>query len=266
VSEALAALLSAPWPVLVPFIVIGLVSQVIDGALGAAFGMVSHTLLVMLGIPPAAASAATHSIEAFTSGASGLAHALQRNVDWVLFARVVIPGIVGGLFGVWLLSFASLGLLHPVLLVYMAAVGTYLIWHAPRQAQTFRRIRFVRSIGFVGGVLDASGGGWGPVVTGNLVAQGLTPRTAIGTANAAEFFVTVTILSALVGSFGAEVFSLAAIGLLIGGLLGAPFSAWLTRRLSSKLLMLLIGTVLVALSLYGIVSLVFEPVPSFPRF
>src|SRR5690606_32203348 len=159
-------------------------------------------------------------------------------------------------------SVANLGLLQPVLLVYMAAVGTYLIWRAPRRAQTFRRMRFVRSIGLAGGLFDAAGGGWGPVVTGNLVAQGLTPRTAIGTANAAEFCVTVTVLSALVGSFGAEAFSLAAIGLLTGGLLGAPISAYLTRRIPSKLLMLLVGIVLLALSLYGVVSLVFEPVPT----
>lgn len=265
-SGLLPALASTPWEALIPFIIIGFLAQIVDGALGAAFGMISHTLLVMLGLPPAAASAATHSIESLTSGASGLCHALQRNVDWPLFARLVIPGLVGGLLGVWLMTIANVAILQPILLVFMAAVGTYLIWRAPRRAQTFRPARFVRSIGFAGGIMDATGGGWGPVATGGLVAQGISPRMAVGTTNAAEFFVTVTILAALLGALGAEMFSVAALGLLMGGILGAPISAYLTRRIPSKILMRLIGIVLVVLSAYGMMALVIEPLPTFARF
>ena len=265
-TELIAFIAEAPWQAMAPFIVIGLLSQLVDGALGAGYGMVSNTLLVALGMPPATASAATHSIESFTSAASGLSHAFQRNVDWLLFARLAIPGIIGGLLGVWLLSIMSLSILQPILLVYLGAIGTLVLWMAPRRAQSFRTPGHARKIAFAGGILDATGGGWGAVVAGSLVAQGLTPRTAIGTTNAAEFFVTVTILAALVGNLGLETISLAVSGLLVGGLLGTPFSAWLTRRLPSKLLAYLVGALLVVLSISGMLALIFQPGAMFPRF
>lgn len=260
-------LAAIPWADLAPFILIGFFAQLVDSALGMAFGLISTSLLVMLGMPPLAASAATHTVEGFTSGTSGIAHALQRNVDWPLFARLVVPGIVGGLVGVWLLSLASTDVARPVVLVYMAAIGAYLIWRAPRRPQAYRRMKLVGPLGFVGGVVDASGGGgWGPVVTGNLLAQGMTPRMAIGTVNAAEFFVTVTVLAAFIGALGLEAFTLAASGLLVGGLVGAPVGAWLTRRIAARSLLQLTGAVLVAASFYGFASLMFGPVPAFPRF
>jgi len=256
-----------PWADLAPFILIGLLAQIVDSALGMAFGVVASSLLVMLGMPPMAASAATHTVEGFTSGTSGLAHALQRNVDWPLFARLAVPGILGGLLGVWTLTLVSTELARPVVLVYLAAVGIYLIWRAPRRPQAYRRMRFVGPLGLVGGFLDASGGGgWGPVITGNLLAQGMTPRMAIGTVNAAEFFVTVTVLAAFIGTLGMASFTLAASGLLIGGVVAAPLSAWLTGRLSPKLLLQLVGVVLIAISLWGFAALMFGPVPAFPRF
>jgi uncharacterized membrane protein YfcA len=255
------------WIDLAPFIAIGFCAQLVDSALGMAFGVVSNALLLMLGLPPVAASAATHSVESFTSGASGLGHAAQRNVDWPLFARLVVPGILGGLAGVWALTIADLAIARPVVLVYMTAIGAYLIWRAPRRPQAYRRMRLVGSVGLVGGFLDAAGGGgWGPVVTGNLLAQGMTPRMAIGTANAAEFFVTVTVLAAFIGTLGLESFTIAASGLLIGGLVAAPLGAWLTRRIAPRLLMQLVGMVFVLGALYGFIALMFEPVPAFPRF
>jgi len=255
-----------PWSSLAPFIAIGFVAQLVDGTFGSAFGMVSRTLLVLLGVPPVAASTATHSVESFTSGVSGLSHAVQRNVDWPLFARIVVPGIVGGLLGVWVLTFADMEILQPILLVYMAAIGVYLIWRGPRRPQTFRRMKFVRSLGFAGGFLDASGGGWGPVVSGSLLAQGMTPRTAIGTANAAEFFVTVTILAAFIGSIGVDAFTTIASGLLIGGIAAAPFAAFLTKIIAPRRLMQLAGLVLLCAGLGGMIALMFGRAPAFPFF
>lgn len=258
---------SIPWPDLIPFILIGFFAQAVSSALGMAFGVLSNSLLVMLGLPPAAATAATNAVEGFTSGASGVAHALQRNVDWPLFARLVVPGIVGGLIGVWVLTVLDIGIARPVVLVYLGAIGAYLIWRGPRRALAYRRMKLVGPLGFVGGFLDASAGhGWGPVVTGNLLAQGMTPRMVIGTVNAAEFFVTVTILAAFIGTLGLQSFTMAASGLLIGGIVAAPFGAWLTRRIPSKPLIQLVGVVLIALSFWGFVSLMFEPIPVFPRF
>lgn len=259
-------LASIPWSALAPFIVIGFLAQLVDGTFGAAFGLVSRTLLVFAGVPPVAASSATHTAESFTSGISGLSHAVQRNVDWPLFARLVIPGILGGLAGVWVLTLADLEILQPILLVYMAAIGVYLIWRAPRRPRAYRRMKFVRSLALAGGFLDATGGGWGPVVTGSLLAQGATPRMAIGTVNAAEFFVTATVFAGFIGSVGVETVTVATSGLLVGGVVAAPLSAFLTKVIPSRKLMQLAGLVLLGASLYGMTALVFGQGPAFPRF
>ncbi|MDZ4273959.1 MAG: sulfite exporter TauE/SafE family protein [Erythrobacter sp.] len=265
ISEMFALISASPWEVVLPFIIIGLLAQLVDGTLGAGFGMVSHTLLSMLGLPATSATMATHSVESLTSGASGISHALQRNIDWYLFARLAVPGIVGGLIGVWLLTTINTALLQPFMLVYIGALGIFLIWRATMRAEGFRRARHVRSLALAGGVLDASGGGWGAIVAGSLVAQGISPRTAIGTTNAAEFFVTVTILAALAGSHGLEFVSLAAGGLLVGGLLASPFSAWLTRRIPSRVLARLVGILLLTLSMAGIFMLALRPAELFLR-
>jgi len=260
-------LAALPWEDLAPFILIGFLAQVVDSALGMGFGVFSNTLLLMLGMPPLTAAAATRTVESFTSGVSGLSHAIQRNVDWPLFARLVVPGIVGGLIGVWILSIVKADLARAVVFVYMAAIGVYLIWRAPRRPQAYRRMTLVGPLGFAGSALDASGGGgWGPVVTGSLLAQGMTPRMAIGTADAAEFFVTVTVLVAFIGVLDLASFTTAASGLLIGGVLAAPIGAYLTRRIPPRLLLTLVGAVLIAISLFGQASLMFQPVPAFPRF
>jgi uncharacterized membrane protein YfcA len=259
-------LASVPWAHLAPFILIGFLAQLADSTLGMAFGVISNSLLVILGLPPIAASATIHTVEGFTNGISGIAHALRRNVDWPLFARLVVPGIVGGLIGVWALKIVHADIARSVLLVYLAAVGAYLIWRAPRRPQAYRRMRLVGPLGFIGGFLDASGGGWGPVVTGNLLAQGMTPRMAIGTVDAAKFFVTVTLLSAFISTLGLAAFTLAVSGLLIGGVVAAPFGAWLASRILPKPLMQLVGILLIMISFGGFISLMFKPIPIFPRF
>lgn len=254
-----------PWVDLAPFILIGLFAQTIDSALGLGFGVLSNSLLVLTGAPPIAASSATRTAESFTSGAAGMAHILQRNVDWPLLARLAVPGVIGGVAGIWMLYFLKSDILRPVLLVYLIAVGAYLLWRAHRRPFAFRRIRLVAPLGFLGGFLDSSGGGgWGPLVTGNLLAQGMTPRMAVGTANAAEFFVTVTVLTAFVGIHGLH-FSDAATGILIGGLVAAPLGAWLTRQIAPKLLLQLVGVLLVGTSMWSLASLMFDPLPVFPR-
>ena len=79
---------------LLPFIAIGFIAQAVDGALGMAFGVISNTLLISLGVPPALASARVHTVETFTTAVSGLSHVLHKNVDWWLFARLAVPGMI----------------------------------------------------------------------------------------------------------------------------------------------------------------------------
>jgi len=256
-----------PWHDLVPYILVGFFAQLIDGAFGLAFGVFSNTALVAFGLSPATASAAVRTAESFASGVSGLAHAAQRNVDWSLFARLVLPGIAGSLLGVWVLMHLFHPVLRPLLFVYVSAVGIYLVWRGPRRAQTYRPLRFAPLVGLAGGFLDASGsGGWGPVVTSQLMAQGTTPRVAVGTTDAAEFFVTVTTLAAFIGTLGLASFTIATSGLLLGSVVAAPLGAYLAKRLPPRFLIVVTGTLLIVTGVFGILSLAFEPIPTFPRF
>ncbi|HEU0065886.1 MAG TPA: sulfite exporter TauE/SafE family protein [Sphingomonas sp.] len=238
---------------LLPFIAVGFAAQVVDGALGMAFGVISNTLLLSLGVSPAAASAGVHTVETFTTAVSGISHALHRNVDRRLFLRLMIPGVAGGALGAYVLSNIDAAVAKPFILAYLAIIGVYLLWRAMRYPPHPREPRIVEPLGFIGGFLDAAGGGgWGPVVTSNLLVQGATPRTTIGTVSAAEFFLTVTISATFLSQLGLKAFTIATVGLLIGGIVAAPFGAILAKRVPPQRLMLLVGIILTLTSLYGL--------------
>jgi uncharacterized membrane protein YfcA len=238
---------------LLPFIAIGFAAQMVDGALGMAFGVISSTLLVSIGVPPATASAGVHTVETFTTAVSGVSHVAHRNVDWRLFARIVIPGIIGGVTGAYLLTQVSAEAARPLVLTYLAAIGLYLLWRGARHKHTEREPRIVAPLGLVGGFLDAAGGGgWGPVVTSNLLVQGGSPRKVIGTVNTAEFFLTVTISATFIFALGLEAFTVATVGLLIGGVVAAPLGALVAKRVQPDLLLTVVGIVLTITSLYGL--------------
>ncbi|MBN8808434.1 MAG: sulfite exporter TauE/SafE family protein [Sphingomonas sp.] len=262
----MASNLSWAWAELWPFIAIGFIAQLVDGTIGMGFGVLSNTLLIIIGFPPAVASATVRSAEGFASGVSGISHALRRNVDWPLFARLVIPGIIGGFIGAYLILRVHAQVVRPLLFAYLGALGIYLLWRAPRRPHAYRQLRGATPIGIVGALVDTTGGGCGPIVTGSLLAQGGNPRTIIGTVNAAEFFVTITVLSAFIGTIGLASVTSAMAGLLIGGVVAAPVGAILASRLAPRLLMVLVGAFLLASSIYGILALAIGPIPSFPRF
>jgi uncharacterized membrane protein YfcA len=237
---------------LLPYIAIGFTAQLIDGALGMAFGVISTTLLLGLGVPPAAASAGVHTVETFTTGASGASHILHRNVDWRLFARITIPGIAGGALGAYALTEIHAEYAKPVVLIYLALIGIYLIWRGLRYVPHQRKPRVVAPLGLAGGFLDAAGGGgWGPIVTGNLLAQGADPRRTIGTVNTAEFVVTVTISATFIAALGLSAFTVATAGLLIGGVAAAPMGAFIAKKTPGKHLLVMVGVLLSLTSLYG---------------
>lgn len=239
---------------LLPFILAGFAAQIIDGALGMAFGVISSTLLISLGMPPAAASAGVHTVETFTTGASGISHILHRNVDWKLFRRLAIPGIIGGILGAYVIS----SLQHeqwvkPVVLAYLAAIGVLLIWRGTNHPAHHVPPKVVAPLGLAGGFLDASGGGgWGPIVTGNLLAQGSEPRRTIGTVNTTEFLVTATISATFIATLGWAAFTIATVGLLIGGVIAAPIGARIVSRVNTRWLLNAVGVLLVMTSAYGI--------------
>ncbi|MFA5684439.1 MAG: sulfite exporter TauE/SafE family protein [Lysobacteraceae bacterium] len=237
---------------IVPFIVIGFFAQLVDGALGMAFGVITNTLLVsVLGLPPARASASVHLVESFTTAASGISHLLHGNIDWRLFRRLAIPGILGGVIGAYLLSNVDGSVARPFVMAYLIAIGFYLLWRAIRmaRAQAHRNARFVAPLGLVGGFMDAvGGGGWGPVVTSNLLAQGTEPRRTIGTVNAAEFLLTVTVSLTFIATIGVAAFSIAAVGLIIGGLIAAPLGALLVRKVPARALLFAVAAILIGTS------------------
>jgi uncharacterized membrane protein YfcA len=223
---------------ILPFVAVGFAAQLVDGALG---------------VPPATASAGVHTVETFTTGVSGISHTLHKNVDWKLFARIVIPGVIGGVLGAYVLTQISAEVARPIVLSYLAAIGLYLLWRGIMHRHTEREPRVVEPLGLIGGFLDAAGGGgWGPVVTSNLLVQGASPRKVIGTVNTAEFFLTVTISATFIFALGWAAFTKATIGLLIGGVLAAPIGAVIAKRVNADLLLTMVGIVLTLTSLFGL--------------
>jgi uncharacterized membrane protein YfcA len=239
--------------ILLPFIAVGFLAQLVDGALGMAFGVISTTLFVTLGVPPAAASAGVHTVECFTTGVSGISHILHKNVDWKLLLRLALPGVVGATLGAYVLTQVDAATVKPLILAYLAIIGGYLIWRGVRYPPHHKPARIVEPLGLAGGFLDAAGGGgWGPVVTGNLLVQGTEPRRTIGTVNTAEFLVTVSASITFLLALGLQAFSAATVGLLIGGVIAAPVAAVVARRARPRLLLVLVGMVLTITSIYGV--------------
>jgi len=241
---------------LLPFIAVGFGAQLIDGALGMAYGVISSSLLLTLGVPPKAASAGVHAAETFTTAVSAISHVLHKNVDWKLFWKLLLPGIVGGVSGAYFLSNIDGNVIRPYILAYLAFIGLWLLYRGLRHSTPHvRDPRYVAPLGLAGGFLDASGGGgWGPVVTSNLLIQGSSPRHTIGTVNTVEFFLTLSISITFLIHLGWETFTTATVGLLIGGVFAAPLGAWVARHIPARPLLIMVGSVLTLTTGYGILS------------
>ena len=239
---------------LLPFIAVGFAAQLVDGALGMAFGVISNTLLVaVLGVPPALASQRVHIVECFTTAVSGISHVLHRNVDGKLFLRLVVPGMIGGFLGAYVLSSLDASVVKPFVLLYLSVIGIYLLARGIFYPPKIKEAVFVAPLGLFGGFLDAAGGGgWGPVVTSNLLIQGADPRKVVGTVNSAEFFLTITISATFIYHLGIADLAGATLGLLIGGLLAAPLGAWAAKHFPAKQMLILVGVVLTLTSAYGV--------------
>jgi uncharacterized protein len=253
-SARLDWLTGLDWAAIWPFIAVGFAAQLVDGALGMAFGVINSTLLVsVLGVTPAVASASVHAVETFTTAASGASHIAHRNVDWRLLPRIAVPGVIGGALGAYVLASIDASVARPFVMAYLAAIGVYLLYRAWRGAVTPRKPTVVEPLGLVGGFLDAAGGGgWGPVVTSNLLVQGSEPRTTIGTVNTSEFFLTFTISLTFFLALGWGAFTLQTVGILIGGLAAAPLGGLLAKRVPARPLMAAVGVLLVVTSLFSI--------------
>lgn len=234
-------------------VAVGLLAQVIDGALGMAYGVTSTTFLLASGVSPAVASAGVHIAEVFTTGVSGIAHVKLGNVNKKLFLRLLIPGIIGAVVGAVLLSSIDGKVLKPYVSAYLLLMGIYII------SKVFRKIKaakhepkHVAKLALFGGFVDSvGGGGWGPVVTSTLVGSGHNPRETIGTVNFAEFFLTFA--SAITFSLLVEdgPWPIVA-GLVLGGLFAAPFAAYLCKKLHARTLMVMVGVLISVVSIFNL--------------
>ena len=236
------------------FLIVGFLAQSVDGALGMAYGVISSTVLLAFGVPPATASASVHAAEVFTTAASAGSHAANKNVNWKLFAPLALGGVVGGILGAFVLTSVDGDLLKPWITTYLAIMGLVIVWRATKQTRERHfPIKFSGPLGLVGGFFDAiGGGGWGPTVTTTMVGSGQDPRISIGTANTAEFFVTAaisaTFLTALLTGHwdqaeGVVSHATSIAGLILGGLLAAPFAGIIARIAPRRVLTYGVGAV-----------------------
>ena len=233
------------------FILAGFVAQMIDGALGMAYGVTASTFLLSSGVPPAASSASVHASEIFTSGVSGLMHLKFGNVNAKLFRTLLLPGIIGAILGAYVLSELDSYnyIIKPVVSTYTLFLGFVIIFKALKKDKIRERIKKIFPLALVGGFLDSlGGGGWGPVVTSTLVAGGRNARYTIGSVNLAEFFVTLASSLTFFTLIGITHWSIIA-GLIIGGIIAAPFAAYLSSKIPVKSTMIFVGIVVIITSL-----------------
>ena len=239
---------------LLTFIAVGFLAQMVDGALGMAFGVIASSSLMATGAPPAIASAAVHAAEIVTTAISGASHIWNKNVDGKLFLKLVVTGVCGGVLGAYILIGLPEHIIKPIVAVYLAAMAALILarilkwelkrWQPPAAA-----------IGGGGGFLDAiGGGGWGAIVASTLIAGGNSPRRAVGSVNLAEFFITVSISIAFFTQLDLAQYGKLVIGLIIGGALAAPLAGYLLRVLPTRVALILVGIVVAGLSLINLVS------------
>jgi hypothetical protein len=234
------------------FILFGFIAQLIDGALGMAYGVSSNAFFLSLGVPPSIASACIHTSEMFTTAVSGISHFKLGNVDKKIFLRLLIPAVIGGVLGAYILTELPGGKIKPFVSLYLLIMGLWILVKIVRKTHQIKTKSRLIPLGLAGGFFDAiGGGGWGPIVTTTLVANGNHPRYAIGSVNSAEFFVTVAESITFFATIGTLLFQHweKIVGLMIGGVIAAPFAAWVCKKLPHKVLMLLVGLLISGLSI-----------------
>lgn len=237
------------------FILAGFVAQLIDGALGMAYGVSATTFLLSVGVSPVAASASVHASEIFTSGVSGWMHLKFGNVNNKLFKNIVLPGVLGAILGAYLLfSFEEyLYVIKPIVAGYTLVLGILILRKVLRKKVKKKPVKRLGFLATAGGFLDAiGGGGWGPIVSSTLIAKGRNPMYTIGSVNLAEFFVSIASSATFITFAGISHWQVI-LGLILGGSISAPIGARLARKLPVKTMMIIVGIVVIIVSLRLIV-------------
>ena len=254
-AENIIAVFSTVNSEILYYILGGFIAQMIDGALGMAYGVTATTFLMSVGITPAAASASVHASEVFTSGVSGYMHLKFGNVNSKLFKTLVIPGIIGAILGAYVISSLEnyADYIKPIVSIYTLFLGAIIIRKALIKRQEKRQLKRVGWLALFGGYLDSiGGGGWGPIVSSTLIASGRHPKYTIGSVNLTEFFVSLASSLTFFTVIGLGYWQVIA-GLILGGVVAAPIAARLANKLPVKSMMILVGIVIIVVSLRQIV-------------
>ncbi|MDT8411747.1 MAG: sulfite exporter TauE/SafE family protein [Vicingaceae bacterium] len=241
------------------FMLAGFLAQLVDGALGMAYGVTSNSILLSFGLSPKLASAAVHTAEVFTTGVSGLSHIRFGNFDKKLFLKLIIPGVLAASLGAFLLGSVINGkVIKPYISTYLIILGVLILLKAfKKKIKTKENLKHAPYFALVGGFLDAiGGGGWGPIVTSNLIRQGNTPNIVIGTVNTAEFFVTFFSAGILLYFTGIQSWQII-LGLIIGGTLAAPLGAFVTKKIPHKPMMVVVGILIILTSSFTLIKTFF---------
>jgi uncharacterized membrane protein YfcA len=236
------------------YVIIGFVAQMVDGAISMAYGLTATSVLLSVGVSPAMASASVHAAETFTTGAAGLSHWRAGNIRRDLVLRLAVPGMLGAIVGAYLLSDLEGRYIRPAISTYLIVLGGVILYRAIRPRPPAEPPQNVTFLGLAGGFLDAiGGGGWGPMVASTLIGRGDVPRMAIGSTCAAEFFVTFAASVVFFFTLGFDLWRVI-LGLVIGGVIAAPFAAMITKKLPDRPLMIMVGVVIMLLSIRNLVK------------
>ncbi|WP_210150599.1 sulfite exporter TauE/SafE family protein [Chryseobacterium scophthalmum] len=243
-------------------LLVGVFAEVVAGSMGMGYGVICTTTLLFLGIPPHAVSASIHSAESFTTAAGSISHIKLKNVSKSLVKKLAIPAIIGAIIGA--VSLTYLGeyyskITKTVISFYTLYLGIQILSNAfkPKQNKALKKKTNLTRLGLIGGFIDSfAGGGWGPLVTGTLIKNAFTPRFAVGSSTVAKFILTVTAAVTFFLTLGIQHWNII-LGLLIGGIITAPFSAMLTAKLPVKNMFIIIGTLVIVMSSITIYKSVF---------
>jgi uncharacterized membrane protein YfcA len=236
------------------YLLVGLAAQLVDGTLGMAYGITSTSFLLTLGVPPAVSSTSVHVAEMFTTGASAISHFKFKNINKKLFRSLLIPGVLGSITGAYLLSdYIDGDVIKPYISVYMVILGIVIIRKAVKKNIVKNKTKNISALAGFGGFMDSiGGGGWGPIVTSTLLGQGRDPRYTIGSVNAAEFAISFASGITFLIFHGVNSWQVV-LGLIVGGVIAAPFGAILVNKVRRKPLMILVGVLVISLSLRTII-------------
>lgn len=231
------------------FVLAGFIAQMVDGALGMAYGASCSSILMAFGVSPAAASASVHTAEVFTTGASGLSHLRFGNVNSKLAKALIIPGVIGAVIGAYILSSIDGKVIAPYISLYLVFLGGRILLKAFNINKKKSKVKNIAPLALFGGFIDSiGGGGWGPIVTSTLLGKGRNPRYTIGSVNMAEFFVALASAGIFTFMLGFQNW-VVMLALVIGGVIASPFGAILASKFKPKTLMIVVGLVVIGLSI-----------------